>query len=121
MNAIANPPSDLSVIERQLAKLDDTATNLQIGASQATRQGKVQEAAVLAYKADDLRTQQFLLYRKKSAISVTTTEWTSMVKGIEDVNASLEVSLKSLDKLADTVKKATKLVDLATKLVALLG
>ena len=44
-----------------------------------------------------------------------------MVKGIEDVNASLEISLKSLDKLADTVKKATKLVDLATKLVALLG
>ena len=66
---MTNESSSIDQIERQLSKLESTATNLQTLSVLATRANRTQEAKALSDQAVDLRVKQFILLPEQGQAS----------------------------------------------------
>src|SRR5258705_11889756 len=96
-----NETTPVNLIERQLSKLESTATNLQTLSVLATRANRTQEAKALSDQAIDLRVKQFILYRNKTGLQVDTKDWKALVSALELVNHSIDEAMSALKVIKD--------------------
>jgi hypothetical protein len=80
---MTNDGGSVESIERQLSKLESTATNLQTVSALAARANRGQEARALSDQAVDLRVKQFALYRNKDRLQVDSKDWKACVSALE--------------------------------------
>jgi hypothetical protein len=113
---MTNETSSIDQIERQLSKLESTATNLQTLSVLATRANRTQEAKALSDQAVDLRVKQFILYRNKTRFQVDTKEWKALVSALELVNHFTDEAITDLKLIKDVQDSATRLISVATKI-----
>lgn len=103
-------------IERQLSKLESTATNLETLSAAATRTNKMQEAKTLNAHAVDLRLKQFSLYRNKARLQIDTKEWKALVSAIELLNHFIDEAIYDQKKIKEVQDVAAQLINVATKM-----
>ena len=113
-----NETSSVIQIERQLAKLESTATNLETTSALAMRANRSQEAKTLSDQAVDLRAKQFILYRNKDRLQVDTKEWKAFVAALELVNHFIDEAIADMKLLKEVQDSAAKLILVASKLTA---
>jgi hypothetical protein len=113
-----NETTPVNLIERQLSKLESTATNLQTLSVLATRANRTQEAKALSDQAVDLRVKQFILYRNKSGLQVDTKEWKALVSALELVNHFIDEAINDLKVIKDVQDSVARLVSVAAKIAA---
>lgn len=115
---MTNDTASVVQIERQLSKLESTATNLQTLSVLATRANRTQEAKALSDQAVDLRVKQFILYRNKTRLQVDTKEWKALVSALELVNHFIDEAINDLKVIKDVQDSAARLISVATKITA---
>lgn len=108
-------------IERQLSKLESTATNLETISTLVVRANRTQEAKVLSDQAVDLRIKQFTLYRNKTRLQVDTKEWKAFVSALELVNHFIDEAIADPKIIKEVQDSAARLISVATKLAATFG
>ncbi|MBA3868887.1 MAG: hypothetical protein H0X30_07025 [Anaerolineae bacterium] len=113
-----NEPVPINQVERQLSKLESTATNLETIAVLATRANKAQDAKALSDQAVDLRVKQFILYRNKDRIQADSKEWKALVAALELLNHFIDEAIADLKSLKDVQDSAARLISVMTKLTA---
>lgn len=112
---------DLATIERQLDKLESTATNLESLAFVAKQEGNDQQALDLEDQAGNLRVQQFKLYRQKQQIEVNSPQWTGFVASLEVVNHFIEQSMDDLTQVATVINDAAQLASIIDGLMKMMA
>jgi|GEM_PF-2613541 len=115
---MSNENSSIDQVERQLSKLESTATNLETISVLATRATRSQEAKALSDQAVDLRAKQFTLYRNKDRLQVDTKEWKAFVAALELVNHFIDEAMADMKLLKEVQDSAAKLILVASKLTA---
>ncbi|PTQ91466.1 hypothetical protein C8R30_13210 [Nitrosomonas nitrosa] len=106
-------------IERQLSKLESTATNLETLSVLVMRTNRTQEAKILSDLAVDLRIKQFTLYRNKTQLQINTKEWKALVSALELVNHFIDEAIADPKVIIKEVQdSAARLISVATKLVS---
>lgn len=110
---------EINQIERQLSKLESTATNLETVSTVATRSNKTQEARVLSDQAVDLRIKQFILYRNKARLDADTKEWKAFVSALELLNHFIDEGMGDLKLLKDVQDSAARLISVLSKMAIL--
>jgi hypothetical protein len=115
---MTNESSVVTQIERQLSKLESTATNLQTISVLAMRTNKTQEAKTLFDQAVDLRVKQFILYRNKDKVQIDTKEWKALVSALELVNHFVDEALADMKVIKDVQDSASRLISVATTIAA---
>lgn len=115
---MTNDTAPVVQIERQLSKLESTATNLQTLSVLATRANRTQEAKALSDQAVDLRVKQFILYRNKTGLQVDAKDWKALVSALELVNHFIDEAINDLKVIKDVQDSAARLVSVATKIAA---
>lgn len=115
---MTNEISLIEPIERQLSKLESTATNLETISALATRASRSQEAKALSDQAVDLRAKQFILYRNKDRLQVDTKAWKAFVAALELVNHFIDEAMADMKLLKEVQDSAAKLILVAAKIVA---
>ena len=118
---MTNETGTIDQIERQLSKLESTATNLQTVSALAARANRTQEAKMLSDQAVDLRVKQFILYRNKDRLQVDSKEWKALVSALELVNHFIDEAIADPKVIKDVQDSATRLISVATKLAAAIG
>jgi hypothetical protein len=113
---MTNEAISIDQIERQLSKLESTATNLETISVLATRANRTQEAKALSDQAVDLRVKQFILYRNKTRFQVDTKEWKALVSALELVNHFTDEAITDLKLIKDVQDSAARLISVATKI-----
>lgn len=116
---MTNEISLIEPIERQLSKLESTATNLETISVLAMRANRSQEAKILADQAVDLRVKQFILYRNKDRLQVDSKEWKAMVAALELLNHFIDEAMADLKLLKDVQDSAARLISVVTKIAAM--
>ncbi|MDR3418601.1 MAG: hypothetical protein P4L83_20715 [Nevskia sp.] len=112
---------DIAVIERQLDKMDSTATNLETLSTLATKAGRSADAQALSDQALAVRVQQFQLYRKKDQLISTSNDWKAFTAALELVNHYIEAAMADLAQIKKVLDAAAQVVDVAAKVVAAVG
>lgn len=112
---------DLAEIERQLNKMNSTATNLETLSLLAMKNGNKADAKSLADKAVDVRVQQFKLYRKKDRLISSSNDWKALTSALELANHYIEDEMVNLGQVAKVLTTAAKVIDVATKILAALA
>ena len=115
---MTNETNPIDQIERQLSKLESTATNLETIAALVTRSGKSQEARALSDQAVDLRVKQFILYRNKSRLQADTKEWKALVSALELLNYCIDEAMVDLKVLKEVQDSSARLILVVTKITA---
>jgi hypothetical protein len=118
---MTNDGGSMQTIERQLSKLESTATNLQTVSGLAVRASRGQEAKALSEQAVDLRVKQFALYRNKDRLQVDSKDWKALVSALELVNHSIDEAIADPKVIKDVQDSAARLISVSTKLVASIG
>jgi hypothetical protein len=113
-----NQNNAINQIERQLSKLESTATNLETISVIATRANKTQEARVLTDQTIDLRVKQFALYRNKDKLKIDTKEWKALVSAIELVNHFIDEAMADMKVIKEVQDSAARLISVITKVAA---
>lgn len=113
MNNETNP---IDQIERQLSKLESTATNLETLSTLAARASRTQEAKTLSDQAADLRVKQFILYRNKDRLQVDTKEWKALVSALELLNQFIDEAIANPKVVKEVQDSAVRLISVATKI-----
>jgi hypothetical protein len=113
-----NETSSIDQVERQLSKLESTATNLETISTLATRANRSQEAKALSDQAVDLRAKQFILYRNKDRLQVDTKEWKAFAAALELVNHFIDEAMADMKLLKEVQDSAAKLILVAAKIAA---
>lgn len=115
---MTNETSSIDQIERQLSKLESTATNLETISALAMRANRSQEAKTLADQAIDLRAKQFTLYRSKDRLQVDTKAWKAFVAALELVNHFIDEAMADIKLLKEVQDSAAKLILVVAKITA---
>jgi hypothetical protein len=118
---MTNETDETNQIERQLSKLESTATNLQTVSALAARANRGQEAKALSDQTIDLRVKQFVLYRNKDRLQADSKDWKALVSALELVNHSIDEAIADPKVIKDVQDSAARLTSVATKLVASIG
>jgi hypothetical protein len=118
---MTNDVGSMQTIERQLSKLESTATNLQTVSVLAARANRGQEAKALSDQTVDLRVKQFALYRNKDRLQVDSKDWKALVSALELVNHSIDEAIADPKVTKDVQDSAARLISVATKLAASIG
>lgn len=118
---MANETSPIDRVERQLSKVESTATNLQTVSVLAARSNRPQEAKALSDQAIDLRLKQFTLYRNKDKLQIDSKEWKALVAALELVNHFIDEAMADIKVIKDVQDSAARLISVATKLAASFG
>ena len=118
---MTNETSSIDQIERQLSKLESTATSLQTLSVLATRANRTQEAKALSDQAVDLRVKQFTLYRNKDKLQIDTKEWKAFVSALELVNHFIDETVADIKVIKDVQDSAARLISIVTKIAASFG
>jgi hypothetical protein len=118
---VPNEASSINQVERQLSKLESTATNLQTLSSLVARANRTQEAKALSDQAIDLHAKQFMLYRNKEAIQVDTKEWRALVSALELLNHFIDEAIAEPKFVKEVQDSASRLISVTTKLAAGFG
>jgi hypothetical protein len=105
-------------IERQLSKVESTATNLETLSVFTARANRAQEAKLLSDQAVDLRIKQFILYRNKDRLQVDTKEWKALVSALELLNHFIDEAIADLKIVKEVQDSAARLILVATKIAA---
>lgn len=113
--------TSINQIERQLSKLENTATNLETLAALATRSSRSQEARILSDQAVDLRVKQFTLYRNKDKLQTDTKEWKAFVSALELVNHFIDEAVTDLKAIKEVQDVVARLLTVVTKIAATFG
>ncbi|ESS73483.1 hypothetical protein MGMO_19c00030 [Methyloglobulus morosus KoM1] len=108
-------------IERQVSKLESTATNLETLAALATRSSRTQEGRTLSDHAVDLRVKQFTLYRNKDKLQTDTKEWKAFTSALELVNHFIDEAVTDLKTIKEVQDSAARLLSVVTKIAAAFG
>jgi hypothetical protein len=116
---MTNKTSPINQIERQLSKLESTATNLETVSTLAMRASRSQEAKTLSDQAVDLRVKQFSLYRNKDRLQVDTKEWKAFVAALELLNHFIDEAMADMKVLKEVQDSAAKLILVASKIAAM--
>lgn len=116
---MTNETSPIVQIERQLSKLESTATNLNTLSVLATRANRTQEAKALSDQAVDLRVKQFILYRNKDQLQIDSKEWKAFVSALELLNHFIDGAMADLKVIKDVQDSATQLISIASKIAAI--
>jgi hypothetical protein len=116
---MSNENTSIGQVERQLSKLESTATNLETISALATRASRSQEAKTLSDQAVDLRVKQFSLYRNKDRLQVDTKEWKAFVAALELVNHFIDEAMADMKVLKEVQDSAAKLILVASKVAAM--
>ena len=115
---MTNETSSIEQIERQLSKLESTATNLQTLSVLTIRANRAQEAKALSDQAVDLRVKQFMLYRNKDKLQIDTKEWKAFVSVLELVNHFIDEAVADLKVIKEVQDLAARLMSVAIKLAS---
>lgn len=118
---MTNETGIIDQIERQLSKLESTATNLETLSVLAVRSNRSQEAKALSDQAVDLRVKQFTLYRNKDRLQVDSKEWKALVSALELVNHFIDEAMADLKVLKEVQDSAARLISVTTKVAAPYG
>jgi len=111
--------NEIDQVERQLSKLESTATNLETISVLAMRASRSQEAKTLADQAVDLRVKQFILYRNKDRLQADSKEWKAMAAALELLNHFIDEAIVDLKLLKDVQDSAARLILVVTKIAAM--
>ncbi|SFE81036.1 hypothetical protein [Nitrosomonas sp. Nm166] len=115
---MTNETSPIEQIERQLSKLESTATNLETISALVARANRTQEVKILADQAIDLRIKQFALYRNKNRLQVNTKEWKALVSALELVNHFIDEAIADPKVIKEVQDSAARLISVVTKLAS---
>ncbi|OAI10635.1 hypothetical protein A1507_21580 [Methylomonas koyamae] len=108
-------------IERQISKLESTATNLDTLSTLASRANRSSEAKALSDQAVDLRVKQFILYRNKDRLQIDTKEWKALVSALELLNHFIDEAIADIKAIKDVQDSAARLISVATKITTMIG
>lgn len=103
----------LDTIERQLDKMQSTAGNLETLAYKATKAGNNTDASALQEQAEEIRLRQFMLYRKKEGIEVSSKEWRALISSMNVINQFIGQSLDDLKQIIQVLATAKQLASIA--------
>lgn len=115
---MTNNTNVIDQIERQLSKLESTATNLETVSALVSRTNRTQEAKALSDQAIDLRIKQFTLYRNKDQLQVDTKEWKALVSALELLNHFIDEAIANPKVIKEVQDTAARLISVATKLTS---
>ena len=118
---MADDNDALADIERQISKLESTATNLEMMSTLAARAGQQDNSLQLADSAVDVRVQQFKLYRAKDKLQENSNEWKALTASLEVVNHFIDESLADLGQIKNVLDSVSQLLAIATKLLTVVG
>lgn len=111
--------AELVAIERQLDKLASTCNSLIMLSNLASAAGNTAEATELLNMVPNLQLQQFLLFREKQKIVISSPEWKAMKAKLEKVNTKIEADLKHLNDISEVINQTSKVIAAAAAVVAL--
>jgi hypothetical protein len=115
---VTNNTNAINQIERQLSKLESTATNLETVSALVARLNRTQEAKSLSDQAVDLRTKQFALYRNKDQLQIDIKEWKALVSALELLNHFIDEAIADPKVTKEVQDSAARLISVATKLAS---
>lgn len=115
---MTNEIDSSSQIERQLSKLESTATNLETLSTLAMRVNRTQETKILSDQAVDLRAKQFILYRNKDKLRIDNKEWKALVSALELVNHFIDEAMSDIKVIKEAQDSAARLISVLTKVAA---
>lgn len=113
-----NGTDQVDQIERQLSKLESTATNLETLSVLAARANKTQELKTFSDQAVDIRVKQFILYRNKARFQVDSKEWKALVSALELLNYCIDEAMADLKVLKEVQDAAARLIVVVSKITA---
>ena len=116
---MTNSTDLLNQVERQLSKLESTATNLETLSTLGMRANRAQEAKALSDQAVDLRVKQFVLYRNKDKLRIDNKEWKAFVSALELVNHLIDDAIADLKAFKEVQDSTTRLISVLAKIIAM--
>ncbi|MGI0135380.1 MAG: hypothetical protein ACREBW_10545, partial [Candidatus Micrarchaeaceae archaeon] len=71
--------------------------------------------------AQEIRVKQFMLYREKESIEVSSKEWQALIASMDVVNHFVDQSMKDLAQIVQVLNAVTQLASIADSLLKALA